>query len=88
MSAEIFNLLFESAEISKFTAQERVKYIKDMTTERDIRNQIAFARDKGREEGQADARLQIAKAMLAEGLDREKVKALTGVSEEQIKALD
>ena len=44
-------LLFESAEIAKFTAQEKTKYENDMTTERDIRNQIATAREQGIEIG-------------------------------------
>jgi conserved hypothetical protein (putative transposase or invertase) len=48
---EIFRLLFESAEIAKFTPQEKTKYENDMTTERDIRNQIATAREQGVEEG-------------------------------------
>jgi len=48
---ELFRLLFDSAEIAKFTPQERIKYEYDMTTERDIRNQIAYAHDKGVEEG-------------------------------------
>ena len=48
---ELFRLLFDSAEIAKFTAQEKIKYEYDMTTERDIRNQIAYAHDKGVEEG-------------------------------------
>ena len=91
MSAEIFKLLFESAEISKFTAQERVKYIKDMTTERDIRNQIAFARDKGREEGreegETNAALRIAKAMLARGTSINDIAEITGLSDAEVEAL-
>ena len=54
MAAEIFELLFDSAEIAKFTAEEKVKYEYDMTTERDIRNQIAYSREEGREEGLAE----------------------------------
>ena len=48
---ELFRLLFESAEIATFTPQEKIKYEFDMTTERDIRNQIAFAEEKGIEKG-------------------------------------
>ena len=33
------------------TVGDKIKYHNDMTTERDIRNQIQFARDKGLEEG-------------------------------------
>ena len=54
MAAEIFELLFDSAEIAKFTAEEKVKYEYDMTTERDIRNQLAYSREEGREEGLAE----------------------------------
>ena len=51
LEAEIFRLLFESADIATFTPEEQIRYENDMTTERDIRNQIAFARNEGREEG-------------------------------------
>ena len=57
---ELFRLLFESAEIATFTPQERIKYEYDMTTERDIRNQIAFAEQKGMDIGKAEG--------LAEGI--------------------
>ena len=55
---ELFRLLFESAEIATFTPQERIKYEYDMTTERDIRNQIAFAEQKGMAEGIVEGRTQ------------------------------
>ena len=51
MQAEIFELLFNSAEIANFTPEEKVKYENDMTTERDRRNQLAFSHDRGVEEG-------------------------------------
>lgn len=44
-------LLFETAEIATFTPQEKIKLENDMRTERDIRNQIAYAHEKGVEEG-------------------------------------
>lgn len=43
--------LFETAEIATFTPQEKNKLDNDMRTERDLRNQIAYAHDKGLEEG-------------------------------------
>ena len=48
---EIIKLLYRSAEISKFTAKERSKYIFDMTTKRDIENQIQYAAEIGMEKG-------------------------------------
>lgn len=56
MKSELFELLFESADISKFTPEEKVKYEHDMTTERDRLNQLAFSHDKGREEGLKEGR--------------------------------
>ena len=81
MAAEIFELLFDSAEIAKFTAEEKVKYEYDMTTERDIRNQIAYSRDKGlaeglekgRAEGKAEERRLIARKLKEKGFSDEEV---------------
>ena len=50
-------MLFDSAEIAKFVPEERIKYEHDMTTERDIRNQIAYSREEGRKEGREEERL-------------------------------
>ena len=38
------------------TTQEKMYYIDNINTERDIRNQIQFAADKGREEGKKEGR--------------------------------
>ena len=66
-----------------------------MTTERDIRNQIAYAREKGIEEGMekgmekgaAQSKSEIARAMLAEGLDVAIIAKCTGLTAEEIVAL-
>jgi predicted transposase/invertase (TIGR01784 family) len=55
---ELFRLLFETAEIAKFTPQEKTKFEYDMRTERDLRNQIAYAEEKGREEGREEERIR------------------------------
>ena len=62
MASEIFELLFSSAEIAKFAPEEKIKYEYDMTTERDIRNQIAYSREEGLAEGLEKGR--------AEGLEK------------------
>jgi flagellar biosynthesis/type III secretory pathway protein FliH len=46
--------LFSSADLHNFAPDDKIKYLNDMTTERDIRNQIAFAKDKGFEEGREE----------------------------------
>ena len=99
LEGEIFDLLFSSANLSNFAPEEKIKYLNDMTTERDIRNQIAFARDKGieqgiqqgvekgREEGAAQKSAEIARAMLAKGYTPAEVQELIGLSPEEIAKL-
>lgn len=64
--------MFESAEIATFTPQEKIKYEYDMTTERDIKNQIASAkeigREEGREEGRESERRRIVEALRKQGV--------------------
>ena len=43
--------MFEAANIATFTPEDKVKYEFNMTTERDIRNQIRYAERKGLEKG-------------------------------------
>ena len=79
---EIFELLFDAANIATFAPEDKIKYEYTMTTERDIRNQIRYAEKKGMEK-EAE---QIARRMLKEGDSVEKVMRITGLSAEQINA--
>ena len=84
MQAEIFELLFNSAEIAKFTPEEKVKYEHDMTTDRDIRNQIAFSREEGLKEGMEkgarETLIEMARKMVSNGnYSEEQIKELTGL---------
>ena len=66
-----------------------------MTTKRDIENQIEYARNmgieagykKGREDEAREKSLEIAKAMLARGLDISVVAECTGLPAEEIAQL-
>ena len=68
---EIFDLLFSSADLHNFAPDDKIKYLNDMTTERDIRNQIAFAKDKGFEEGRVEERERIITALRNQGVSEE-----------------
>ena len=91
----LFDILFNSAEIAKFAPRERNEYISDMDTIRDRLSQLATARREGREEGMEKGReegiemgkLEVAKAMLANGIARDVIVSCTGLTEEQLKAL-
>ncbi len=84
---EIFELLFETANISKFAPDEKIKYEFSMTTERDIRNQIRYAEKKGLEKGMEKGREEVAREMLKMGLETQITTQATGLTEEQVRAL-
>jgi len=99
MKSELFELLFESADISKFTPEEKVKYEHDMTTERDRLNQLAFSHDRGREEGLKAGRAEeraiaemekkeIARSFLDQGVPAEIIAKSFGTSVEWVQALN
>ena len=71
--------MFETADIAKFAPEDKTKYDYDMTTERDIRNQIRYA--------EKQTRIETAKMMLADKEPMEKIVKYSGLTEEQIKAL-
>ena len=78
--------MFESAEIATFTPQEKIKYEYDMTTERDIKNQIASAkeigREEGREEGRESERRRIVEALRSQGVSEEIIAKVLSTAEE------
>ena len=59
-----------------------------MTTERDLRNQMAYARKEaiaeGRAEGQKEKSIEIARKLLAAGYPKDEVMELTGVKAEDL----
>ena len=72
------DLLFSSADLHNFVEEDKIKYHNDMTTERDIQNQIDFAMDKGREE----ERVKIVEALRRQGVPEAIIeKALKDIKE-------
>ena len=65
------------------TTQEKMYYIDNMNTERDIRNQIQFAVDKGREE---EKKLMATK-LTADGMDIELIIKYSGLTREEVEKL-
>ena len=80
---EIFDLLFQSVEIATFTPEDKIKYDFNMTTERDIRNQIRYAEKKGMEK----ERLKNARKLKDLGFDSAIIAQATDLTVEQIQAL-
>ena len=91
LKEKIFSKLFEEAEIAKFTPTELKEYEDSLKAYRDIKNSIDTALEKGREEGRAESKnlkvIQIAKKMLAAGMDIDTVINMTDLSKSEIEKL-
>lgn len=79
----VFEKLFETAEIAKFTP-DQVRYYEDsLKYYRDLKNSLDTAKQEGKEQRE----IEIAKRALAKGLSIEDVIDLTGLSREKIERL-
>ena len=72
------------AEIAKFTPQEMREYEASKKAYRDIKNSVDTAKREGIAEGMEKRSLEIARKMLAKGIDEATVKEITGLSAEHI----
>ena len=68
LTHEVFQKMFTVSELLKMDENTRSKVIEKMTTERDLRNQMAYARQVAIEEGLAEGRARGQAEGLAEGL--------------------
>ena len=84
---EIFDVLFNSTEITNLAPEDRIKLLNDMNSERDTRNQIAYARKEGLAEGEAKGREEVARNMISMGLPNDVILKATGLSPEDISRL-
>ena len=91
-------------DLDQFEPQVKLTYEKEMITERDYYNIIETAKDDGREQGREEGRAEglqagieqgsleaatrIARKLLASGMPQRQVCELTGLSDEQITALE
>ena len=79
--------LWRAGEIAAFSEGKRAQYDTDMITERDHENMMYSAEMKGRREGMAEGKAEVARAMLAAGMPVEQIVALTGLTEDQVEGL-
>ena len=95
LKEKIFSKLFGEAEIAKFTPTELKEYEDSLKAYRDVKNSIDTALEKGREEGREEGRaegreqrnIEIAKKMLAAGIDVDTVIKMTDLSKSEIEKL-
>ena len=84
---KVFDRLFEEAEIAKFTPQEMREYEASKKAYRDIKNSVDTAKREGIAEGMLQRSLEIARKMLAKGMDEATVMDMTGLTAEELKLL-
>ena len=87
LKTEVFERLFNACEIARFKPDVKLRYEKEMITERDYYNILNTARNDGIAEGEAKGILTVAKKMHEAGMDADTIVAMTGLSKEQIEAL-
>lgn len=84
LQEKVFQTLFESAEIAKFSKEEKHEYEESLKHYRDLINVV----DTSKREGKREERVIIALKMKKAGVSNEEIKAFTGLTEEQLKELD
>lgn len=88
---QIFEKVFETAEIAKFTPAQVLSYEDSLKYYRDLKNSLDTAREEGEIEGilkgKLEGKIEVAKNMLSMNVAADIVMHSTGLSEEEIKTL-
>ena len=84
LKEQIFEKLFETAEIARFTPDQVRSYEDSLKYYRDIKNSIDTARDEGKIEG----KIEVAENLLKNGVSMDLIIKSTGLTEKEIKDLE
>lgn len=84
----VFRRLADIAEVSNMTKDERIKYDASLRHYRDTISVMQGAEDKGRVEGRAEGKAEVAKKLLAMNMPLETIVQATGLTAEEIKGLE
>ena len=83
LKERIFEKLFETAEIARFTPDQVRSYEDSLKYYRDLKNSLDTAKDEGRIEG----KIEVAKNLLKNGVSIDVIIKSTGLTEEEIKRI-
>ena len=84
LQEQIFEKLFETAEIARFTPDQVQSYEDSLKYYRDLKNSLDTAREEGREEGEKNAKLTIVLNLRKEGVDETTISKVTGITVEEL----
>jgi len=76
---KVFEKLFESAEIAKFTEEERTAYEESLKYYRDIKNVVDTSKKEGK--------IEVARKMKENGMESSIISKMTGLSDDEINEL-
>lgn len=84
---DVFRKIFEVSELINMDEVTRSKVIEKMTTERDLRNQMEYARQEAIAEGHAEGLAEAARKMVASGMTHEVVADILQIPEGRLKEM-
>ena len=80
----VFQKVFETAEIAKFSPDDKVKYEESLKYYRDLKNVVDTSYEEGKAEGIEERNIEIARQMKSDGESIEKIIRYTGLSAQDI----
>jgi predicted transposase/invertase (TIGR01784 family) len=87
LKEKIFERVFETSEIARFTQDQVRSYEDSLKYYRDLKNSIDTAREEGEIKGKIEGKIEIATKALKKGLTVKDIIELTGLSEDEIKKI-
>jgi predicted transposase/invertase (TIGR01784 family) len=84
LKEQIFDKLFATAEIARFTPDQVRSYEDSLKYYRDLKKSLDTARDEGKIEG----KIEVAKNLLKNGIPIDLIVKSTGLSEKEIKGFE
>ncbi len=79
-----YSAIAEAAKMYDLPDKDKLKYLQNMISEEEMMDMRLATLEEGREEGRKEAMKDLAKAMLADGMDLELVCKYTKLSPEQL----
>ena len=80
---EVFDIIFEIGELLEMDEETRNKILENMTTERDLKNQLEYARKEGRAVGLAEGQSETIRKMIAGGIPLDAIANALGITVEE-----
>ena len=85
---DVFRDIAQIVDIAALSKEDRMKYDESIKVYRDLLAVMTFERQQGRAEGERQVQLRIARRMKEAGLSAEQIAQMTGLTMDEVEALD